>query len=202
MEILVFIGVDRIDLKSNHTEILSCEHASFANVFHIALRTALTCKNEDFLHPAVGNDLHFLFNLLHCELHTVDVVVAVEAAIYTVVLAVVSNIKWREQIDGISKMLARFKSCTLCHLFEKRLCRRGEKRLEVIDRTGGMLQCCTDISCCIFAVIIRIHLRHYLRAYVRFDDLHTGQIFHMVLTACGIVFDAVLFCKCFGREML
>lgn len=63
--------------------------------------------------PAVRDDLHFLFNLLHIQLHAVDVVIAVEAAVYTVILAVIRNIQGGEKINGIAEMLAGFNTCLL-----------------------------------------------------------------------------------------
>jgi hypothetical protein len=75
--------------------------SSFTDVFHVALRSALAGQNQNFFHTAVGNDFHFLFDLLHRELHSVDVVIAVKAAVHTVVLAIVCYVKGREQTDGI-----------------------------------------------------------------------------------------------------
>ena len=43
--------------------------------------------------PDAGDDLHLLFDLLHGQLHALDVVVAVEAAVHAVILAVVGDVK-------------------------------------------------------------------------------------------------------------
>ena len=60
---------------------------------YIALRTAFAGKDQDFLHTGVSNDFHFMLNLLHIQLHAVDMVVAVEAAVDAVILAIVGNVQ-------------------------------------------------------------------------------------------------------------
>ena len=115
MQIPIFIRIHRINFHADHAEIFSCQLTSLTNVFDITHGTAFACQNQDFLHAAVRDDLHFLFNLLHIQLHAVDVVIAVEAAVYTVILAVIRNIQGGEKINGIAEMLAGFDSCLLRH---------------------------------------------------------------------------------------
>ena len=150
VKVLVFIGIDRIDFKSYHTEILSCQLAGFTDIFHVALASALTGKDQDFLHTAVGDDLHLFFNLLHTELHAVDMVVTVKTTIDTVILAVVGYVQGSEQIHGITKMLTCFQSCTLRHLFKERFRCWRKECLEIFYRTGIVFQSCFHIGCSIF----------------------------------------------------
>ena len=63
-----------------------------ADVFHTADLAALPGQNQDFLHAAVSDHLHFFFDLLHGQLHTADVVIAVEAAVDAVIFAVIGDI--------------------------------------------------------------------------------------------------------------
>ena len=93
VEITVLIGVDGVNFHTHHAEIFSCELAGFTDILHITLRTAFAGKDQDLLHPGIGNDLHFIFNLLHIQLHAVDMVITVEAAVNTVVLAIIGDIQ-------------------------------------------------------------------------------------------------------------
>ena len=64
MEVAVLIGVHRIYLKANHAEVFPCQLACLADILYIALAAALAGQYKDLLHAAVGDDLHFLLDLL------------------------------------------------------------------------------------------------------------------------------------------
>ncbi len=138
VEILVFIGIDGIDLKTDHTEILSRQLTSFTDVFHITLSTALACEYEDLLHTAVSNNPHLFFDLFHGKLHTVNMVIAVKSAVNTVIFTVVGYVQGSKEVHCVTEMLACFNPCPLRHLFKKRLCRRRKERLKVLDGAGFM----------------------------------------------------------------
>ena len=72
----------------------------------VTLAAALAGENEDFLHSAVGDDLHLFFNLLHGQLHAVDVVIAVKPTVHAVVFTVIGNVQRGKQIHRVAKMLA------------------------------------------------------------------------------------------------
>ena len=116
VKIFIFISIYRVYFKSHHAEVFSCKFASLTDIINITVSTALACKNQYFFHTAVCDNLHFFFNLLHRELHTVNMVIAVKTAIHTVILAVISNVKRRKKVNCITKMLTCFKPCSLCHL--------------------------------------------------------------------------------------
>ena len=118
VQIAVLVGIHRINFHTHHAEILTGQLAGFADVFHAALRAAFACENQDFFHAAVGNHLHLVLDLLHGELHALDVVVAVEAAIDAVVFAVVGDIERRKEIDVVAEMLAGFDFGLGGHLFQ------------------------------------------------------------------------------------
>ena len=136
MEIAVFIRIDRVNLNSHHAEIFSRQTAGLSDILHAAFGPALTGEDENFLHTALGNDLHFLFDALHVQLHPADMVIAVKSAVHTVILTVIGNIKRREQIHRIAKMLTGFNPCPLSHLLQKRFRRRGQQCFEIFYRTG------------------------------------------------------------------
>ena len=92
MEILVFIRIDRVNLQPHVTEILPCQPACPANILKAALATAFPGQQQDFLHAAAGNHLHLMLHLLTGQLHPLNVVIAVEAAVDAVILAVICQI--------------------------------------------------------------------------------------------------------------
>ena len=50
MEIPILVRVDRINLQTDHAEILSCQLTGLTDVLYIALPSTLTCEDQDFLH--------------------------------------------------------------------------------------------------------------------------------------------------------
>ena len=93
VEIFVFIGIYGVDLQTNHAEIFSCQLTGFTDVLYVALPTAFPGKDQDFLHAGVSNDLHFMLDLGHIQLHALDVVIAVEAAVNAVVFAIIGDVQ-------------------------------------------------------------------------------------------------------------
>ena len=56
-----------------------------ADVFHIGISTALAGQDQDLLHSGFCDHLHFMLHLFHGgELLAADLIIAVEAAVYTV----------------------------------------------------------------------------------------------------------------------
>ena len=153
MKIAVLICIHRVDFYSHQSEIFSSQLTCFSDIFHIAHGTALTSEDKNFFHSTVGYNFHFLLNLLHGELHS-NFVVAVEATVYAVVFTIIRYIKRSENVNSISKMLAGFKSGSLCHFLKKRFCRRRKKCLEIFEGTCLMLKCCHYILCCILCIVI------------------------------------------------
>ena len=78
--------------------------------FYITLGAALSGEDQDLLHAAVGDDLHLMLDLRHIQLHPLDVVVAVEAAVDAVVFAVIGDVQGGEEIDGIAEVAAGFQT--------------------------------------------------------------------------------------------
>ena len=124
MEIPVFLRIDRVNLQPHVTEILPCQPACPANILKAALATAFPGQQQDFLHAAAGNHLHLMLHLLTGQLHTLNIVVAVKAAVNAVILAVIGQIQRREHVDSIAKMTAGQAPCLLCHFLQKRSRRR------------------------------------------------------------------------------
>ena len=113
MQILVVCHIHRIDFEADVLEIFPCELAGVADVFDAALRLALARQNQDFLHAAVSDDLHFMCDFVMRELEALDVVVAVETAIDTVILAIIRDVERRKEIDRVAEMTARLALCLL-----------------------------------------------------------------------------------------
>src|SRR5699024_5229904 len=130
MEISVFILIDRIYFKSHHAKIFTLKFTSFTYIFHNALTSALSRKHKYLFHTAVCDYLHLMIYLLHIKFHTFYVIVAVEAAVDTVVFTVICNIKRSEQVHCISEMPAGLTFCSLCHPLKERFRSRRQQRLE------------------------------------------------------------------------
>ena len=202
MEIAVILSVYRVDLKTHHAEILPGQPAGLPDVFHIAVGRALPCKNQYFLHSGVCDYLHLVLNLLPGQLHAADVVVAVESAVYAVIVTVVCYVQRREQIHRISEVLTGLSSGSNGHFLKKWLRSRGQQCLKVLNGAGFVVQRPADIGGGIDGVIIGLHLGHNLTAHIRFYYFHSRQVFHMVPAACGICFQSVLFIQSSLRQVL
>ena len=64
MEVAVLIGVHRIYFKAYHAEVFPCKLACLADIRYVTLAAALAGQYKDLFHTAVGDDLHFLLDLL------------------------------------------------------------------------------------------------------------------------------------------
>ena len=125
VQILVLIDIHRVNFDAHKLEVLAGKLASFTDVFDTAFCTAFAGEQQDLFHAAVSDDLHLVLNLFHVQLHTLDVVVAVETAIDAVVFAVVCDVERRKEVDVIAEMAASLNLCLGGHLFEERSrCRR------------------------------------------------------------------------------
>ena len=128
VEILIFFCIDRIYLKTNISEILSCKLTSISDIVNIAFGSAFTCKNKYFLDTALCDYPHLMFYLFHIKLHSVYTVITVESAVYAIIFTVICDIERCKYVNGISEMLSCFVSCLLRHFFKKRFGSRGEQR--------------------------------------------------------------------------
>ena len=191
MEITVFVTVDRIDLKSHIAEIFSGKLTCFPDVFHVTHAAALTGQHQDLLDTGIRNNLHFFFDLLLIQLFALDVIVAVESTIDTIVFTVVGYVKRCEDIDGISEMFAGLDLRFSRHLLQVWLCSRRKQCLEIFDITGLMHQRTAHIRIRVFVVIVRFHGGQHLVHDVRIYTFHTFHIFHMICTGRRIVLQAV-----------
>ena len=124
MEISVFVGIDRIDLKPYHPEVFPGHLAGFADVFHVAHAATLAGEYEYFLHPRVGDYLHLVLYLLRSQPHPVYIVITVESTVDAVILTVVGYVKRCEQIHVVAEMLACLYPGSLSHLLDEGLRRR------------------------------------------------------------------------------
>ena len=201
MEICVFVGVDGVDFQSHHAEVFPRQFAGFANVLYVAFGPAFTGENQDFLHAAVGDDLHFMLDLFHIQFHALDLVIAVETAVNAVVFAVVGNVEGREKINGVAEVLACFQPRLLCHFFQKRFGGGGEQRFEILNGTGGVLQGGFYILRRVSAVIVVIHPGNDVFTDIGINLFHSRQVFHVIFSAGRIGFQAVFLFQCLGREL-
>ena len=192
VEIAVLVGVDGVDLQPHHAEVLPGQLAGLADIFHIALGAALSGEDQDLLHAAVGDDLHLMLDLRHIQLHPLDVVVAIEAAVDAVVFAVIGDVQGGEEIDGIAEVAAGFQTGPGGHLLQKGLCGRGEKGLKVLHGAGLMVQGGPHIPGGIAGGVIGLHLSDHLVPDVRLELLHAGQILHVALPGGGAGLQLVL----------
>ena len=104
MQITIFVGIYRIDFKTDHAEILSCKFTCLTNVFYITFCPAFSSKNQDFFHTRISNYFHLMGNLFHIKLHTINMVITVKSTVHAIILTIVCNIKRCKQIYCISKM--------------------------------------------------------------------------------------------------
>ena len=120
MQISVLIHVERINLDADDTEILARQLNGFADVGYRRHGTALAGQNEDFLQTGLRDGLQFLFDLVHIQLGTANLVMTVETAVNAVIFTVVGNIDRCEHIDAVSEMLSRLHLGCLGNLLKKR----------------------------------------------------------------------------------
>ena len=92
VKIVIFVGIDWVDLQTDIPEIFPRQLARFADVFHVTYGAALAGQHQDFLNAGICDDLHLCFHFCFGKLLSVNVVVAVETAVYTVILTIVRNV--------------------------------------------------------------------------------------------------------------
>ena len=63
MQIRILIRVHRIDFKSDHFEIFSCDLAGISDVFHCGFVSAFSGQDQNLLQACLSDRLHFFFNL-------------------------------------------------------------------------------------------------------------------------------------------
>ena len=195
MQVAVLVGIHRVDFYAYHAEILASQLAGLADVFHAALGSALACEQQNLFHAAVGNDLHLVFNLLHIQLHALDMVVAVESAVDAIVFAVVGDVDGRKEIDVVAEVLAGLDFRLGGHLFQVGSRGGGEQGLEIFQGAGLVLQGALHVLAGVLGVIVVLGFCKHLVGNVRLDNFHTGQVVHYISTCTRVVFDAVLFRK-------
>ena len=106
-------------------------------------------------------------------------IVAVEAAVYAVVLTVVGYVERREHVDRVAEVPACFAACALRHHLKKWFGGGGEQSLEVLYAARLVFKGSHDVSACVTAVVVAVHVLHDLAADVRFNNLHARKVFHM-----------------------
>ena len=180
LQVGIFIGVHGVDLKAHILEIARGDLAGFADVFHGTFSATFAGENEHFLKPCLGDRCHLCFDLLSVELRATDFVVAVEATIDAVVLAVVRQIDGGEQIDVIAEETALFAACSLRHFFEEWLGCRGEERAEIARRERISIKCGAHIVFGEACGVVRGERLFNLKANGGVDLLHVGQIGEVV----------------------
>ncbi len=63
MQIRILIRVHRIDFKSDHFEIFSCDLAGISDIFHCGFVSAFSGQDQNLLQACLSDRLHFFFNL-------------------------------------------------------------------------------------------------------------------------------------------
>ena len=120
-------------------------------------------------------------------------VIAVETAVHTVIFTVVGDVQRCKQVYRVAKMFAGLDPGFLCHLLQERLSGRGEQSLEILDRTGVVIQSSPNIPRGILGVIVAFHLGHDLTADIGFNDFHSRHVLHMIPAAGRVCFQPMLF---------
>ena len=124
MKVLIFIHIDRINLKTYISEILAGQFTGLTDVFHITHMSALACQHQDFLNTGICNDFHFMLDFLHVQFLAVNMVITVKTTVNAIIFTVIGNIKRCEKIHTVAEMVTALHSSFFCHLFQKWLCRR------------------------------------------------------------------------------
>ena len=202
MQVAVVGDIHRVDFEADVAEVLARELAGLTDVGNAALLLALARQHEDFLHAALGDNLHLVLDLVLAELQTVDVVVAVEAAVDAVVLAVIGDVEWREEVDRVAEVTARLAARALRHLLQERQGGRREQRLEVLDRARLVVEGALGVEDRVGARVVVVHGRDDRLAHSRVDLLHVGPVGHRVGAARGVRLEAVLLSECRLTELI
>ncbi len=120
MKILIFVHIHRVNLDSDVFKIFLRNFHCFPDVLHIRICAALPCQDQNLFHACSGNDLHFMLDLFKRQLFPPDIVVTVESAVNTVILAIICDIQRCKDIDRISEMILGNLLRFPCHLLQVR----------------------------------------------------------------------------------
>ena len=135
---------------------------------------------------------HLVLDLLRVQLHPLDVVVAVEAAVNAVVLAVVGDVKGGEEVDRVAEVLLVSSRARWAIRSERAPPPAGEQGLEVLDGAGLVGQGGLHVPGGVSVRLVGVHLGHDLVHHVGLDALHAGQVGHVVRAAGGVGLQLVL----------
>ena len=199
-QVAVLVRVHRVHFEPHEAEVLPRELAGVADVLHAAHAAALAREEENLLHPRLRDDLHFALDLSLVELHAPDGVVAVEAAVDAVVLAVVRDVEGREDVHRVAEVADGLSAGALGHVFEEGGCGRGKKRLKILHRAALVLEGAARVRRRVAGRVVRRHRRAHAVLEVGVDHLHAGQIRHRVGAARGVALKLVLSREGGGRE--
>ena len=180
VQISVLIHVERINLDADDTEILARQLNGFTDVGYRRHGTALAGQNEDFLQTGLRDGLQFLFDLVHIQFGTANLVVTVETAVNAVIFAVIGDIQRREHLHRVAKVLACFHLRPLGHLLEERQRRGRQQCAEVLRREYVLAERTQNISGSIGIRIIGVHAGNDLVLYFRADVVHARLVLHVV----------------------
>ena len=200
VQIPVFVHIDRVDFDPDVAKIPAGDFDSFADVADIGVFAALAGQQEDLLHAGLRDDLHFVLDLLEGELFAADVVVTVETAVNTVVLAVIGNVDGGKNIDRVSKVIPGQDLCLARHLLEKWSGGRGEQCLEILNGAALITERPHHVLRIVAGGVIVLHLSEDLVLDVGVDDLHSLHIFHVIRSEGRILLQTVLSRQHFGRQ--
>ena len=156
MQIGVFIAVHRINLYAHHLKVLASQLTSFPNIAYSAHFAAFAGQNEDFLHTGFGDGLHFGYQLLPVKTCSVNAIVAIKAAVNTVILAIVGDIKGRKEGHVIAEIALALLTGLLGYFFQQGQRSRGKQGREIIRGSMLLRQSSQHVSRCIAAVIIAV----------------------------------------------
>ena len=140
VEVGVLVGVHGVHLDAHHFEILPGDFAGLPDVLHVAHLPALSGEDEDFLQAGFGDGGHLPLNPRRVQLGPADLVVAVEAAVDAVVLAVVGDVDGGKQVHVVPKIPPLLQPGLLSHLLQEGLRRRREEGGKVLRGALGGVQ--------------------------------------------------------------
>ena len=140
--------------------------------------------------------------LLEAKLFPVNIVITVETAVNTVILAVISYIKRGEYIDSIAKMLPGLLLGFSGHLFQKRRRCRRKQGFKVFYRTSVMAQRPFHILFSVAVIIIFIHLPDDFLHNVGADLFHPFNIFHVICPERRIRLQSVFSFQSGSRQLV
>ena len=180
VQISVLIHVERINLDADDTEILARQLNGFTDVGYRRHGTALAGQNEDFLQTGLRDGLQFLFDLVHIQLGTTNLVMTVKTAVNAVIFAVIGDVQRREHLHRVAEMLARFGLCALRHLLKERQRRGRQQCAEVLRRENVLAKRTQYVSRRIGIRVIGVHAGNDLVLHLGADIVHTRLVLHVI----------------------